>query len=301
VNTSRTRLLAAALIATAAASLLVAGASPAQAIVGGHDATRPYPSVAILDIDSGTGLEPACGATIVEYQGKIKKYRGKKAAVTAAHCITTFPSADGTWRTLPAANLRLRVGSSDLTGGVPVAVTAVSVAPGWDWAQLFPADTDDLGVLTVPGLPWWVPAIPITDASTPSSAITLVGLGFTTPEDVPPLAEHLQELHTRIVDPAQCADALITAGEVCVSGTRGRACDGDGGYGAFTLAHHRLAVLGASSRILAPDCASRESIYTNVGTHLGFVNEVITDTFEPAPAITHTRLTITRPPALLWQ
>ena len=196
--------------------------------------------------------------------------------------------------------MRLRVGSAHLLGGVPVRVNSVTPAPGWAWAQLYPAMTGDLAVLTVPDLPKWVPSVPIPDLSSTPTAVDLYGWGFTDPANVPPMADRLQELHTRIVDSARCDGVLITVGEICVDGTYGRGCNGDGGGGLETYLHHKLVLIGVGSRGSSRYCDRGDGVVTDVRYYPAFINSVIDGTYQPAPATNATPLTAARAPALSW-
>src|SRR5258707_8102103 len=83
---------------------LLAGASPASAIVAGHDATTNYPAMGSLqELQSGGGFDHACGATLVH----------PLYAVTGAHCVTNYP--DGTAK--DPGTFRVRFGSTDRTVG----------------------------------------------------------------------------------------------------------------------------------------------------------------------------------------
>lgn len=271
----------AALLLTGAAPASAASADPGPAIVGGHDATQPYPAMASVQFDRGAGVfGHTCGASLITY-------RGRTAAVTGAHCVTADDASP-----LPASLFKVRVGSAlHASGGTLIAVRKVLPHPAWDWATGDDpvADIAVLLLATPPGQP----GLTIT-ADKADDAVRLLGWGSTKPSGEGPLPDVLQELDTQLVDPAGCAEAGITAGEVCVAGGGGAgACFGDSGGPALHRTGTTWTVLGGASRETAPTCGTNPVVYTDWRTYRGFIAQAISTgcvpprTHRPAPRGQH--------------
>ncbi len=99
------------LIAAAALVAVLVSAPSASAVVGGQDATRPYPNMAELR----SGGDYICGASLV----------GADRILTAAHCV------DGT----SASKLSFVLGRttrSDTASGEEIPAASVTVHPQYD-------------------------------------------------------------------------------------------------------------------------------------------------------------------------
>lgn len=127
----------------------------------------------------------------------------------------------------------MRIGSKDRTSGGEEAVTVTNIVvnPGWHWGAGVPsAEVDDIALLELDHL---VDAQTIQIASTaarPGDAVKLLGWGDTEPDSTSAnLPTQLQQIDTKIVSKAKCADEAISAKEICTgnpSGTDGP-CYGD--------------------------------------------------------------------------
>jgi secreted trypsin-like serine protease len=125
-------LLAAAL--TASAGPASAAGDPEPYIIGGSDATQPYPFAARL-LTEYPGMGTArCTATLVTD-------RGRTGVVTAAHCASDLTTA----LAVPAGNVTRQVGSNRLDKLTSISVSRVEMHSSWDWAAGL-----DLAVLVLP-------------------------------------------------------------------------------------------------------------------------------------------------------
>lgn len=270
-----------------AALILLTGAAPASAIVGGSDAASAYPSIVSIQEQQPDGtFTHSCHAVVYRDHGEI-------GLATAAHCLTT---PDG--RTLLVTQIRLSVGSNLRDGGRIVRVKRLTVKPGWDWAAPGPDgnpdEVDDLAVL-IPADTRGLHPIDITDR-TDATQVRLLGWGSTTATGEGPLPQRLQQLDgSTIVDPSNCASVLISAGEVCVQSPAGTGpCDFDGGSPALVRVHGVWAVLGIASRQEGHICGTGPSVYTSLSYFLSWLKRALTcrstspiDQHQVAPAHSH--------------
>lgn len=234
-----------------AAAILLTGAAPASAIVGGSDATSAQPwIVSIQALQPDGSYSHICHGTV---------YRiGKRIGVeTNAHCVT-----DANAIAVPVTHLRLSVGSH-LDSGRIITVKAIRVHPGWDWATPGPDgpdEVDDIAAL-IPTDTRGLHPIDITDRAS-GTQVRLFGWGATTPTGEGPLPQTLQQLDSTIVDPANCASVLISAGEICVQSPAGTGpCDYDAGGPAEVRDHGGWAVLGSASRQEGGPCGTSPTVY----------------------------------------
>ncbi|MDQ3740688.1 MAG: serine protease, partial [Actinomycetota bacterium] len=79
----------------------------ASAVVGGRDATQPYPYMAALEYDPQGGsvqYSQVCGASLLSAD----------RVLTAAHCVVDDRDGDGDFEVVPAASMRLLIGTQRL-------------------------------------------------------------------------------------------------------------------------------------------------------------------------------------------
>jgi secreted trypsin-like serine protease len=242
---------------------LLAGAAPAAAsdqpsnpgtvtplIVGGGDASQPYPGLASLQLDHrGDPNWHTCAAWLYN----------PVRAVTNAHCVTNLPDGSPTDPGL----YHLRIGSTDrLAGGTTRRVTKIVVPDGWTWGA-GPGPVSDIAVLWL-DRPVPLPTFPIARAEG-DAATRIIGWGLTDPNGTT-LPTTLQEVDSHLLPDSACAAAGITAGELCVANPHGAgACYGDSGGPALQQHQDRWAVIGGASRETDPVCgAGPGTVYTDV-------------------------------------
>jgi len=266
---------------------LLAGATPAAAepspsddispfIVGGHEATEPYPAMASLQMDHrGDPNWHICGAVLVS----------RRYVAVNAHCVTNFP--DGSAKA--PETFHLRIGSHDRTsGGVVVGVTKVLPHAEWDWA----AGTDRVADIALLRLDTDVQLqhIEIAPRLRRAAVTRLLGWGVTEPSGEGPLPLILQELDTRVVRPERCAAAGITAWEICVGNPNGTdgACFGDSGGPALQrITRNRWQVVGGASRETTAFCGTGAAVYTDLTYWRDWIYQVMrTGTVPPRTSAT---------------
>jgi hypothetical protein len=213
------------IVAALLAGLLAASVSSASAIVGGHDATQPYPSVAAVSLLI-PGLGTAhCGGSLVAPP----LARSSRFLLTAAHCVSDDATAPQPVPA-PAGNITIRVGSVDrTTGGITATGTRVYLHPDWMWGTNWPdTPVSDLALVELDH-DIRLPALPIAGQQVgEGDPVRLVGWGLTAfpPASVDPLPKTLQEVDTTRHPVADCAGGFIGTGEIC---TNKGACFGDSG------------------------------------------------------------------------
>ncbi|WP_327287403.1 S1 family peptidase [Streptomyces sp. NBC_01198] len=277
------------LLATSAVALgLLAVAAPAMAdnspsIVGGTPATQAYPFAGSLQLDNhGDPNWGTCGVTLIN----------PSFVETNAHCVTNEPSFApaartaqrlyGNWlsanadpaidRTDPGI-YHIRLGSNDrLNGGIVRHVKAITVHPGWDWGTPDAAgEVADIALLELDK-----PVTSVKPAVIHPVNSTLIareiGWGLTT--EVPPSSptnseQFLRQIDVPVVDSSACADAGISAGELCLGGQGGGTCNGDSGSPALQLQGTGPAwsvIVGSTSRAALDTCGSvgEPDVYTDL-------------------------------------
>lgn len=241
-------------------------------IIGGHAASEPYPGMASLQMeildDPNFHL---CGATLVSRQ----------YAVTNAHCVTDY---DG--NAIDPSLFHLRIGSHNrLEGGVDVGVSKVLPHADWDWAT----GSDPVADIALLKLDDYVqlqsfeiaPRLAKRDAAT-----RLLGWGNTEPSGDGPAPLNLQELDTKLVRPQKCADAGITAGEICVyspNETDGPCFGDSGGPALQKVGSNRWSVIGGTSRMGADWCGAGNTVYTDHTYYRKWMYQVMRTGNVPAP------------------
>ncbi len=155
-------------LATLAAGLIAA--APAQAIVGGSDASRgEYPYVADIVIDGTFG----CTGTLVT----------PTTVISAAHCASLVPGGIANVPIgQPGQLIEVRVGAyeTDGTDGERRTASAVAVDPGWAGLG---SVSHDVSVITLDA-PVDLPTVKIANASerslwAPGTMATIAGFGVT--------------------------------------------------------------------------------------------------------------------------
>jgi hypothetical protein len=238
-------------------------------IVGGSDATRPYPFAALeYTYYSELGQSSSCTATLVTVRGPAGPLTG---AVINAHCLTNYPSTEPE----AASDITLNVGSTQRDKLTPITPTRVEVNPGWDWAT----GDDPVADIAVLALPTGshLTGIPIGHRPAPGRPVRLLGWGITSIDatDLPPV---LQQLDTRITKPSACADAAISAGELCVAPAPngGQDCYGDSGGPALTRSRTGWAVLGGASRVTNETACTGPTVFTDVTYWQNWITQALT-------------------------
>ncbi|WP_236788124.1 trypsin-like serine protease [Amycolatopsis sp. GM8] len=255
-------------IASGAAFLSLAGilaASPAAAavqpnIVGGSEATGNTSWMVSLQYDA-----PAYGRSNYHTCGGALLFRSW--VVTGAHCVSDMP---GNTQSIPTAakTFSIRVGSKDRTqGGETAKVVKIVVYPGWQWSVGAPKQpVDDVAMLQLDH-PVNVQPIQLAGrGARPGDRVTLYGWGADQPDGDPSnLPTQLQQLDSRVLPSAKCADAQQSAGEICTSnphGTDGPGA-GDSGGPAVAFVHGTPTLVGTCSRGAAQYPGEAPTVYTS--------------------------------------
>lgn len=263
------------------AGLVFSSATPAVAapsrnfnplIIGGYAASTPYPGMASLQIDVvGEPNFHLCGASLVS----------GRYVVTNAHCVTNI---DGS--ALDPRLFHLRIGSHNrLDGGVNVGVSEILPHTDWDWGM----GDNPVADIALLRLDEYVQLQPFEVAPylAQSNAVTrLLGWGSTEPSGEGPAPLNLQEIETKLVQPQKCAEAGITAGEICVHspyGTDGPCFGDSGGPALQKVTSSRWSVVGSTSRSVADWCGVGETVYTDLTYYRQWMYQVMRNGAVPAP------------------
>ena len=241
------------------------GTTPATAavqpdIVGGSQATGDTSWAAAMIYDAptyGRFAAPWCGGALLF----------RSWVVTNAHCVTDMP---GDTQHIPTAakTFSVRVGSKDRTqGGELAKVVKIVVHPGWQWAAGAPEQpVDDVAMLKLDHPVNMQPIQLAGHAAKPGDRITLYGWGSDEPDgDTSNLPTRLQQLKTRVLPAAQCADAQQSAGEICTDNPHGTDGPGGGDSGgpAVEVKDGVPQLVGTCSRAAAQYPGQSPTVYTS--------------------------------------
>jgi len=246
--------------ATALAALAVAappavadpdpGTPPSTTIVGGVDATEPYPFAASLQTRGGGHF---CGAALIR----------PSWLLTARHCVD-----DAT-----PSNIQARIGSNNRTSGGTVATVARIV--------LHRAAPSDVALVQLTSAVSH-PAIAIADSVPVNSGIRLLGWGATRDPNPGPAPTTLQQLDTTVLPDSRCGTG---APELCVGnvdGWRG-ACYGDSGGPAVLRVGSAWRLAGTTTAGTTAICGQGPSIYMDSSAHRAWIDSIVGGGDPPPP------------------
>ncbi|MEK8106258.1 serine protease [Micromonospora sp. M12] len=255
------------LLATGAPASAAAAAQPGDYttnIVGGHDATKPYPAMASLQTKQpDDSFNHACGAFLVH----------PRYAVTAAHCVTR---PDGT--VLDPSVFQLRIGSLDRTsGGAVTAVTTVLPHADFDYFKGANGRIADIAMLRLATPVLKVPFL-ISSVIQPSGSTQLLGWGAVTSDASGPYPIRLQELDSTVMPNSRCAAAGLSEGEICIDSPGGTSgiCLADSGSPALQQIVPGLwTAIGIVSRGAATYCGENPIVFTSPSYYRPWIYQVI--------------------------
>ncbi|MEV0049871.1 serine protease [Saccharopolyspora shandongensis] len=253
--------LAVAVTILASLALAATSATAAPFVIGGSQATKTYSFMASMQSTDG---QHHCGASLID----------KQWLVTAAHCVDGKKPGD----------IQYRIGTTDRTSGGEVVKPDKFVAHPKSKQKQAGSDVSTGYDLALVHLSRAVQEQPIKIATTSpedGTALQLLGWGQTcgTPKCGEPPVK-LKELDTKTLAPTSCSsspDGFDSARELCIDNKAGKvnACYGDSGGPAVVQDGNDLALVGATSRGLAENCAEKPGIYSNVVAHADWINQTM--------------------------
>jgi trypsin len=237
-----------------AGALLATAATPASAIVGGHNAPNgAYPSVAQITF----GNAFLCTGTLIS----------PTFVLTAGHCGSMTGEAVASPASWPAPLINVLIGGDTSTTGERATVSKVIIEPGY----LATTGYDiTLLQLSAPATktPTKVSGATETSSWAPGTTETIAGWGTTSENGSTPT--HLQEAQVPITTDAYCAGAYSDfdpATMICAGFPQGGVdtCQGDSGGPLFGNVGGALKVVGSTS--FGQGCARPNfpGVYARVG------------------------------------
>ncbi|WP_190812639.1 S1 family peptidase [Saccharopolyspora pogona] len=252
---------AATMLASLALAAPTASAVATPLIIGGTQSTQTYSFMASMQSTDG---QHHCGASLVD----------KQWLVTAAHCVEGQQPS----------KVQYRIGSTDRTSGGELVKPDKFVAHPKSTQKQAGNDVATGYDIAMVHLSQPVKAQPIKISATPpqpGTAVQLLGWGQTCgmPKcGEPPVT--LKELATKTIAASNCTssqDPFDATRELCIDNQKGKvnACYGDSGGPAVVQEDDGLALVGATSRGQAENCAEKPGIYSNLVAHTDWINETI--------------------------
>lgn len=246
----------AAVCAVAGAITLTMAVTPsASAIIGGHDATSPYPFMASVQKDG----QHYCGASLIE----------RDWIVTAGHCTVGVEPEE----------LSVRVGDHDRTKGAEAKVTKVVAHPDFSYEPF----RNDVAVMKL-DRPVDAEPIRLAAESGPTGTETrILGWGMTCEDgsECPKPPIRLQELDTRLVPDERCSEDYEAKNELCTDSPteNAQACVLDSGGPQIKGRPGDWELIGATSRDgdADPECASGPGIYTDLTAHRDWIERTVAE------------------------
>ncbi|WP_433870134.1 S1 family peptidase [Saccharopolyspora sp. CA-218241] len=239
--------LTGALVPTAAADV---GAK----IIGGDDATEPYPFMVSLQ-QASNGMH-FCGGSLVDDEW----------VVTAAHCAAGWAPGD----------ITTRIGSADRSsGGTVTGISEIVVHPEYSMSPFHA----DIAVLKLDRPVEHEPIAIAEEAGPVGTPTRVLGWGMTCEDgaECPAPPERLQQLDTELVTDENCTTDFDGATELCTDSPRenAQACYGDSGGPQLQGRPGQWELIGATSGDGDDDpiCATGPGIWTDVTAYADWIEQ----------------------------